>query len=56
VEERPTSPAARYYLGYAYYLLSQQDPSKKELARKAADEIRHAYRLDPGFQPAWGKE
>jgi hypothetical protein len=56
VQADPMNAAARYYLGYSYYVMSQRDPSDKELARKATREIEAAYRLQPGFKPSWGKE
>jgi Flp pilus assembly protein TadD len=51
VQAAPNDAAAHYYLGYAYYLMSQQAPADKELARKAAEEIALAYRLQPNFTP-----
>ena len=52
-EDDPDHAAAHYYLGYAYYLMFKQRPEEKDLSRKAAAELSHAYRLRPGFTPSW---
>jgi tetratricopeptide (TPR) repeat protein len=56
VEQNPDDAAAHYYLGYAYYLMAEEQPDKRELARKAAAEIQEAYRLRPDFTPNWKKD
>jgi tetratricopeptide (TPR) repeat protein len=56
IEADPRSAAAHYYLGYTYYLLSRREPATSEYARKAAESIAKAFRIDPTFRPSWGKE
>lgn len=56
VAANPKDAAAHYYLGYTYHLMAQQSPTEKEWARKAAEEIALAYRLQPNFTPLGGKE
>lgn len=52
VETTPDNAAAHYYLGYAYYLMSQQRPTERQWAAKAAEEFAKSYALQPNFLPA----
>jgi tetratricopeptide (TPR) repeat protein len=56
VKLAPRDPAAHYYLGYTYYLLSRESPGAGEYLSKAAEEIAQSHRLNPTFKPGWAKE
>ena len=54
VEADPSSAAAHFYLGYAYYKMGEPSLRMNENKEKAKAEFAKAFELDPTFTPVWG--
>jgi len=55
-EAAPESAAAAFYLGYACYKLGEPSRRMNEDKQRARELFAKAYRLDPAFEPVWGRK